>query len=67
MVGRPRRERRRRPRLGVYTKIALLLIKGSWRPTLSLSFALNQEEESHGHQDRFARYDLAHPWMRCGH
>ena len=49
-----------------YTKIALLLINRSWRPTLSLSFALNQEEESHGHQDRFDRHDLAHPGCVMG-
>ena len=49
-----------------YTKIVFLLIKGSWRPTLSVSFALNQEEESHGHQDRFARPDLAHPGCLVG-
>ena len=46
--------------LRAYTKIAFQLINRSWRPTLSLSFALNQEEESHGHQDRFARSDLAY-------
>ncbi len=57
---------RRAIALRAYTKIAFQLITRSWRPTLSVSFALNQEEESHGHQDRFAGYDLAYPGCVVG-
>ena len=47
--------------LRAHTKIAFLLIKRSWQPTLSVAFDLNSEEESHGHQDPFAGSALAHP------
>ena len=54
-------------RVRAYTKIAFQLLKRSWRPTLSVSFALNQQEESHGHQDPFAGDDLAYSSrMPCG-
>ena len=52
--------------LRAYTKIDFLLINRSWQPTLSLSFALNKQEKSHGHQDRFTGHDLAYPGCLVG-